>query len=207
MISPVYVIFRNNSFICRMADSLSPSTFRFREIPDLPNIPFYHHIWSEFLKYKKTFSKFFRDELTGKSWAGMILKSHAYVAVPDDMLEFEKVLTIEFFMQTCSRKVDVKPECLLLAPQLEEYIAVSRTCRMLVISHIHAGSIKGRLYLENNEYTVEELKTFIAELLDDRDRADLPIFLNGEDLEQYLSLGTLIEPRIILQNYINLKRA
>ncbi|NLM20905.1 MAG: hypothetical protein GX207_04055 [Peptococcaceae bacterium] len=207
MSSPIFVILRNNSFICRMADSLSPLTFRFREIPDLPNIPFYHHIWSEFIKYKKEFSKFFREELIGKSWAGMLLKSQAYVAVPDDMLEFEKALTTEFFMQTCSRKVDTKPECLLLAPQEGEYIAVSRTCRMVIISHIQAGNIEDRLYLENKEYTVEELKMFIAGLLDGRNGVDLPIYLNGEGLELYSSLGSLVEPRTILQNYINLKPA
>jgi len=172
----------------------------------MPNIPFYHHIWSDFIKYKRSFSKFFRNELIGKSWAGMILKSNTYVAIPDDMLEFEKALTTEFFMQTCSRKVYLKPECLLLAPQEEDYISISRTCRMTILSYIQAGDIEERLYLANEDYSIEEIEMYIAELLAGREWKGLPIYLNGEDLEQYQELGTWIEPKNILKNYINLIR-
>ncbi len=109
----------------------------------------------------------------------MLIKSHCYLAAPDDMLEFEKTLAAEFFMQTCCRKVDVKPECLLLAPAEEEYIAVARTCRMFVLSYIQAGNIKNRLYLENHDYSIPELIAYLASLTDGRDPEGLPVYFSG----------------------------
>ena len=200
----VFIIMRNNSFLCRRADSISPVVYKFHDIQNLPNVPFYFHLWDNFMKYKREFGRFFRNELIGNPMMAWLIKNHSYLAIPDDMLESEKRIAIEFLMQCGSRKVDVMQECLLLAPQADKYVAVSRTCRMMVLSYIESGNIVNRSILENKEYSAKMLKHYIHELLGCQESDFVPVYLNGNDLQDYSELGLIVDPKTILNHYIDI---
>jgi len=91
---------------------------------------------------------------------------------------------------------------MLVSRQDDTCVAVSFTCRMIILSYIKAGNIAHQQYLERNDYLVDELKGHISKLLYNQEFGKLPVYLNGEKKDQYSQLGCFVDPESILENYI-----
>ena len=131
-----------------------------------------------------------------------LIKSHTYLAIPDDAVEVDRRMVQEFLSSCGSKIVNVTPECMLVSRQDDTYVAVSFTCRMIVLSYIKAGNIAHQQHLERNNYSFDELKSQISKLLKKREIGKLPVYLNGEKKDNYSQLGCFIDHESILENYI-----
>ncbi|MEL7567723.1 MAG: hypothetical protein AAGU27_22990 [Dehalobacterium sp.] len=200
--SSVFLILRDNSFICKKTDDSRSFVFKFNDIKNMPNVPFYHQIWNDSAKYIKLYKNFYKNEVMYNSIISSFLKYHAYVAIPDDALEVDRKIVIEFLLQCGSKSVRVTPECMLIGRHDDAYIVLSRTSRMIVLSYVLDGKVAHQQYLERNDYSVEELKSYISMLLNNRELGKIPVYLNGEKMDQYSGLGFFVEPESILENYI-----
>jgi len=198
----VFIILRNNSFICKKADHNRSQVFTFDDIVNMPNIPFYHEIWNDSAKYMKLYKHFYKNELMNNSIMSGLKKSHTYLAIPDDAVEVDRRMVQEFLLSCGSKIVNVTPECRLVSQQDDTYVAVSFTCRMIVLSYIKAGNIAHQQYLESNNYSLDELKSQINKLLNNREFGKLPVYLNGEIKDHFSQLGCYVDPESILDNYI-----
>ena len=202
----VFIILRNNSFICKKPDDKCSHVFKLDDIENIPNVPFYHHIWNDSAKYVKLYKNFDKNELMNNSLMSGLIKSHIYLAIPDDALEVDSRMIQEFLMKCGSKIVNVTPECMLVSRQDDTYVAVSFTCRMIILSYIKAGNIAHQQYLERNDYSFDELKGHISKLLYNQEIGKLPVYLNGEIKDQYSQLGCFVDPESILENYIFTER-
>ena len=203
----VFIILRNNSFICKKADHKRSHVFRFDDIENMPNVPFYHQIWNNSAKYINLYKRFYKNELMNNSIMSGLIKSHTYLAIPDDAIEVDRRMVQEFLSSCGSKIVNVTPECMLVSRQDDTYVTVSFTCRMIVLSYIKAGNIAHQQYLESNNYSVDELKSQISNLLNNREFGKLPVYINGEKKNHYSQLGGFVDQDSILENYILLKTA
>ena len=201
----VFVILRNNSFICKKADHNHSHIFRFDDFENMPNVPFYHQIWNDSAKYMKLYKDFNKNELMNSSIMSGLIKSRIYLAIPDDAIEVDRRMVQEFLLSCGSKIVNVTPECMLVSRQDDAYVAVSFTCRMIVLSYIKAGNIAHQQYLKSHNYSFDELKSQISKLLNNREFGKLPVYLNGEKKDHYNQLGCYVDQESILENYIYTK--
>lgn len=200
-----FIALRNNCFICKRADHEGPFVFRFEGILNMPNVPFYHHIYNdEFADYFRLFKEFCRNDLFNDSLLSKIIKPDTYLALPDDALEVDRRIVKEYLLTCGSRNVTIASECALLAPPAGTYLALAYTARMIVLTLMTDGQIMQQKYLEKKAYPVEELRDIIRAFVNYRDFSQIPVYLTGESIKPYSGLGTAVEAEAILDNYISL---
>jgi hypothetical protein len=205
--NPAYfIVLRNKSFICKKADHDGPFVLPLAGIPDLPNVPFYHHLYSDqFKEYVRLFREFRRDRLLNHGFLPGIRKPHACIALPDDALEVDYRMVKEFLLAVGGvHTVTIAAECALLAPPAGTYLALARTARMFVLTQMTDGNIVRQKYLEKKEYSPAELKDIVRTFTSYGDRSQTPVYLTGEDVAPYSALGTVVAAESILDHYIEL---
>ncbi len=195
MKSKLFIMLRENSFICRKPNECNTYECKF-DIENLPNIPFYYHVWDDPDKYKSIFNNFCKKY----SLVGRIMKPNITIAKPEDSIKVDISAIIEFFYFCGARNIIFLNECMLLSAKTH-YISIIETCRMTVIRYIKANTVISNLYLENKAYTDDELLVFIKDMHTDCSREDIPVFLNGKNLERYSSIGTYVTLQEMLNNY------
>lgn len=199
----IYLIARNNGFICRKSDDPQPYIFKFDGIVNQPNIPFYYHLF-ESDKYINDFISFKKQMFKG-NLASNILRPKLFIAVPDDAAFVDRHIFEEFFYKFSAKETYIIKECMLLSKS-DSYIAISQTCRMIVLSYIKEKTVKNTLYIENKEYSAEEMKLKINALFTEYEYGNLPVMLNGDNLIKYSEIGELVSPETLLNNYIEISK-
>jgi hypothetical protein len=129
-----------------------------------------------------------------------------FVAIPDDVQPMEKRFLEEFLFTSINSRLNVKFtfENLLVTTEDKEYICLYKTCRMFVVSYISNKKEKAKLSLERKDYTEAELKDFIDNIHYDVKGKLIKVYLVGEDMEKYLSIGELVDYDKILRNFVEM---
>ena len=205
MANSVFIGLRDNSFVCKKDDN-NPLVFTFEDIENRPHIPFYHQIWDDSEKHIKHFKYFVKNELNDFTIVSKLRKGRAFVAMPDDAISVEEQIVKEFLSQCGFREVTLISECMLLSRDYDAYVAVSFTCRMIVLSLIKEGNIIEQQYLINNNYSSKELKSYIEKLINNKEFERIPIFFNNTKIQEYKQLGTFVELESMLENYMYIIR-
>lgn len=200
----IYVIARDNAFLCRTPNDPQPLRFPISGIKDMPNIPFYHYLWDDREKNCRDFAEF-KSRLFGENPVSKIFKPAVFLALPEDSIEVDKQALIEFFMLCGARMVQSMPECLLLS-DTAEYAAITCTCRMTVLRLVRQKAVVQTRYLENRVYPEDEMKQKLGDLFPTGDCAGLQILLNGEIPDSYRKLGEPVTSEAMLERFIEVTR-
>ena len=204
MKNSLYILARDDSLICRTPDDPQVRRFLISGIKQMPNIPFHHYLWDDPEKSSRDFSEF-RRQLLGNHLVSKIVKPTVFLVLPEDFSEVDKRALIEFCMFCGAHTVHVMPECLLLS-DAAEYVAITRTCRMTVLCLVRQKDIVQTRYLENREYSEDDMKREIGGLFASGDWGGLPVLLNGEIPDSYRRLGETVPPEAILERFVEVTR-
>lgn len=198
----IFIMARDNHLLCRKANDREIYAWKMECLDNIPNIPFYYHLWDN----SETNSKNLRAFLTGivsDRWYAEIIKPKVFLALPDDAVLVDQRVLMEFLMQSSARQVISVKECMLLNTAVSNYVSVTKTCRMTALHYIKNGLIQGSRYLENQEYSVDEILSKIKYLHRDCEYKELPVFLNGDNLSRYKELGEVVSVETLLDNFMN----
>ena len=195
---------RNNKIYFRLHNSKAIKEYRFDNIKNYPNIPLYVHFWDDHRDYPTNVGNFLRDEVFQNNYLlDRFYPKEMYVLLPDDTQALERRAIEEFFMQSIKpKKVVVAFECHYMNLNKVNYISIAETCRMLVLTRIEDGVIKGQSFLEKKTYEIEELKKHIRSLSIDYDMENVHFYLNESGLNSNYSMGTIVPYENILDNFI-----
>lgn len=99
-------------------------------------------------------------------------------------------------------QVNMTYQSLYLSRTVKKYVALTKTCRCIVIKYIKNGRLIGDSYLPlslEKEEIKEEIKQLHKDILSEK----LPIFIIDmqEDIKEIEDLGVLIHSSQILENY------
>ncbi|MCM1991284.1 hypothetical protein [Oceanirhabdus seepicola] len=198
-----FVILRDNKMLININDQSNIVEYSFTDLETYPNIPFYINIF-ETENVRKKIKPIVYENLNTLS--EKIFKPEVFVLVDDDTMGTEKRAIEEFILLSLApKKVAIVPQCLLLAPKdIEKYIAVSKSCRLIILSYIKNRKVLAQKFIDNKEYSVEELKELIRNLHDECKLNKLNIYLNGTHLKKYAEIGKVIDIYELLNNTQNL---
>lgn len=198
----IFIIIGNDSFICKRQDDLKPYIFKLDGIKGMPNIPFYHQFEFDTDKHRDDFISFKKQMFKGSLATGF-LKPKVFLALPDDSVYIDRRYFEEFFYKCGAQKVFMIKECMLLSKS-QSYVAITRSCRMTALSYIKDREFQNTIYIENKDYSVDVMKSKINDLFTAYESNNLPVVLNGENLEKCSEIGEIISPETMLNNYIEL---
>jgi len=193
------VILRDNKMLFKINDQSNVIEYSFTDLKAYPNIPFYINIF-ESENIRKSIKPIVYENLNTLS--EKIFKPEVFVLVDDDTMGIEKRAIEEFILISLApRKVAIIEQCLLLAPNdIEKYIAVSISCRLIILSYIKNRDVLAQKFIDNKACSVEELKELIRNLHDDCESNKLDIYLNGTHLKKYSQLGKVIDTYELFDN-------
>ena len=137
-----------------------------------PNIPFYHYIWEMDDKDMKSL-------LPSGVETGGIIGTSFYVLIPDDALETDKNVIVEFFLRIGAKKVTASKQCTLLADWKSPYICLSMTSRLVVLSYIISGEVAAQNFYDKDRVDVSQLSTYISLLHQDCRNTDPQLYINN----------------------------
>lgn len=194
---------RNESIYFRLDESKIIKEFRFEQMKKYPNIPSHIFFWDEAGENPSRVGKFLKEQVFQSSWLeDKISSKEMYLLVPDDTQMLEMRALEEFFMLSAKpKKLVTAYECQHLSVDKVSYISIAETCRMLVLTYIKDGGIKNQSFLERKVYETEELRRNIRNLGVEFGIENVPIYLNGEGLNKYNGLGTMVPHEKLLDNF------
>jgi len=194
-----FVILRDNKMLININDQSNLVEYSFTDLETYPNIPFYINIF-ETNNIRKNLKPMVYENLNTLS--EKIFKPEVFVLVDDDTMGIEKRAIEEFILISLApKKVAMVEQCLLLSPTgIEQYISVSKSCRLIILSYIKNRDILAQKFIENKDYSVEELIKLIRTLHDDCKFNKLDIYLNGTHLKKYSEIGKVIDIYELLNN-------
>lgn len=202
MKSKYFILFRNNKICLKNSDNGQIFEYSPLYKNEYFNIPFYCFLFDD--KEIWSFRKFFFEIAKIKSVARIfskVLINNICLLVPDDVIKVEKRLLYEFILVSLNPKnCCLINEGLCVIQEKINYVVISKSCRMITISYVENQSIKAQRFLENKEYSVEEMKGYIINLHDDFAFNMPAIYLNGQELSRYSELGTVIEGTSLFNN-------
>ncbi|GAA0179032.1 hypothetical protein SH2C18_19820 [Clostridium sediminicola] len=200
------VIFRENKIIVKSKKRKEIIEYKFENIDTYPNVPLYANLFQDKIdinEVRKDLNKSFKGDILKNT---LILRPKAFVSWPDDTTYIDKKAITDFFFELFkSTPPLLVNECTSLTPiEEQDYISIYRSCRMFVITYIKRKGIEAQKFIENKDYTVDEMRVFINSLHDDCVFNKLNIYLNGEGMEKYSVLGKVVEKEELLDNLLKL---
>lgn len=164
-----FVLFRNNQIYIKSSNSSNILEYTFQNSVVYPNVPLYFDLFTN-EKIIKDLKKFIKDNIyKNNSLLQSIFAKKVFLLIPDDVTNiteiekraFEELAKIIFGVNG----VILGSECGFVAPlEQNEYICISRTCRMMVLSYFKNKNIFKQKFIANKDYTNEELLSIISEL-------------------------------------------
>ena len=199
------MIMRGSKFYFRTSHDSAIKEYGLDNIKYYPNIPFHSRLWDE-ASYSIEVGNFLKNNVfETHSLLDRFSSKEMYILLPDDTQILEQRALEEFFFQAVKKlkKIIASFECHYMSPNHLNYISIAKTCRMFVITYIKDGYIKVQDFLDKKDYEFEELKNYIRDLHMDCRSGNLNIYLNGNDLEKYNSLGTMVSYQNLIDNFIH----
>lgn len=205
MMEKYYMLFKDDKIYIKSNKSSKVFEYSLDNIIQYPNIPSYFSIFNN-EKITRDLKMFIRKNLyTGNGFMKMISSKRIFLLLPDDvtmMNEVEKRAFDELArMLFGAKEVIIGSECAFVSPFEEKnHICISRTCRMMVISYTKDKNTFDQRFIENREYTNDELYAVINEL-DGYSNSIPKIYLNGANLSQYSDMGIIIDSLELINNF------
>ncbi|WBW95066.1 hypothetical protein [Oceanirhabdus sp. W0125-5] len=195
----LFIVLRDNKMIVKVNNEDKLIEYHFNTLTSYPNIPFYVNIFELGSIFKEI-----KCEVLSKIRSNVkrFLKPEIFVLIDDDAMGIEKRAIIEFISITFSPKETflVEQSAVLSPFDTKEYISISKTCRLFVVSYIKDRKVIAQKFIDNKELLVDELKELIKELHNDCRYKKMEIFLNGIHLKNYTEIGQLVEINELLTN-------
>ncbi|WBW94939.1 hypothetical protein [Oceanirhabdus sp. W0125-5] len=194
-----FVIFRDNKMLISINDQSNLIEYSFKDLKTYPNIPFYVNIFDTD-NMKKKIKPIVYENLNTLS--EKIFKPEIYILAEDDTMSIEKRLIDDFMFTTLApKKVFFVDQCVLLtSSNIDDYISISKSCRMFILSYIKSNHIIAQKFIDKKDYSSEELNKLINSLHDDCKSNKIDIFLNGTHLKKYSHMGKIIDTFELLEN-------
>lgn len=187
-----YVLLRNNKIYIRINKQKNTLEYSIKDIPTYPHVPFYVHLFNAKDALKSIRPLIKQNLYTLKE---KLFKPEVFVITDDDTVGFEYTAIEDFIM------VSFMPKSVFLALQYAfitpfnttTYVCVSKSCRMFVLSYVKDRELSAQKFLPSYDYTIEELNEYIHNLHPDCKTGNVNIYLNGNDLSKYSSLGSIVD--------------
>jgi hypothetical protein len=198
-----FMLFRNDTIYIKSSRSSKVEEYKLDNPIAYPNVPLYFEIFNN-EKIIKELRKLTTENID-KTIMQQIFAKKVFLLIPDDVtgvIEFEKRGFDEFARRLFGAKtVILGSECAFVAPYEEkEHICVSKTCRMMVLTYFKEKKIFKQKFIENKDYTNEELYAAVSELCDGI--INIPkIYLNGIELVQYSDIGIIVDSLSLIYNF------
>lgn len=199
------VIFRENKIIVKSKKREEIIEYKFNDIVTYPNIPYYLNLFESEMDtngVREVLKKRLKRDIVKNS---LLLKPAVFISLPDDVVtNIEKRGINDFVFQVFNSKMPRLLEEGMISAPLEEvnYISIYKSCRMIVITYRKDKLIEAQKFIENKDYTIDDMKGFINNLHDDCLFNKLNVYLNGEGMEKYSVLGEVVEKERLLDNLL-----
>lgn len=199
-----YMLFRNDKVYIKSSKSSRVAEYTLMDAIAYPNVPLYFNIFNN-EKVIKDIKLFIRKNTQINSLMQRIFAKKVFLLIPDDVTnvtDIERRAFDEFAkMLFGGRTVILGSECAFVAPfEEKEHICISRTCRMMILSYTKDKNIFKQKFMENKEYSIDELHAAIVELYGSTE--GIPkIYLNGVNLSPYSDLGIIIDELELINNF------
>lgn len=196
-----FLLFRNNCLYIKSNKNDKTLKYKFDDLNQYPNIPFYLTCFDYGVKDIKSFIN--SNLKCSNKLNDNIFKPIVYLLIPDDSIEIEKKILEEYVNKIFSpQKVYITYESMVISRKKElKYICISKTVRMLVLTYINNSKIEAKKYYNNIDYSIDELKNMISNLHEDCINLNINTYLNGINLSDFASLGVLIDNSTLLDSY------
>lgn len=202
MINKYFVLLRDNKILIKINNHDNTLEYELTKLKEYPYVPSYINIFEHITKYDlvKKIRPLIKDNL--KTITEKLLKPDVFIVCEDDTIGSEKKILIDFSSILFNpRNKFLANQCTFLSPKdITDYIAVSRSCRMFILSYVKDRDIVTQKHLHLKDYSVDELKNLIYNLHDDCRYHNLKIFLNGSHLQNYSELGKIVTQYELLNN-------
>lgn len=170
----------------------------------LPYTPFYHYLFESDIDKQQSFKAIIFDKLGFKpSQLNPFEQRKLFILMPDDILEIDKKILSEYFIMSRWRVSLCTQNLLCMQNSSLNYICISKTSRVYVMSHIENGSVKSKKFYDVNNIQPENILEEIKIHYDN----NLPVFINninGDNI--FNNLGTNIYFDDILNNCMLLNK-
>ena len=153
--------------------------------------PVIHHVFSNLEKNLKLFRQFLRTEFS----TSRILKPRVIVVIPDDYMEADRRLTLEFLTETRLFKQIIFSETapLIAAPdELEHCITITQSTRNLAVSWLHYNGVVKQELSPLGSYSVEQVNALITSWCNQLTTPRPTALLFGDSLDTLASLGSVV---------------
>lgn len=199
------VLFRDKKLIVKTKNEEEMVQYSLDNAKVYPNVPFYSNLFQDKIDIN-TVGKCIKDRLKQCKSKIELMKPLVFVLMPDDITDVDKRAIQEFTMVLFKPKeVLLVCECVFSAPvEEQDYICIYKSCRMIVITYVKEKDIKAQKFIENKDYTIDEIKRFIYNLHEDCMFNKLRVYLNGEDVSKYAELGKIVERQELLNNVLSI---
>lgn len=199
-----YMLFRNDKIYIKSSKSSRVAEYTLMDAIAYPNVPLYFNIFNN-ERVIKDIKLFIRQNTDINSLMKGMFAKNVFLLIPDDVTnitDIERRAFDEFAKMLFGRKTVIfGSECAFVAPfEEKEYICISRTCRMMILSYIKDKNILKQKFIEDREYSIDELYAAIIELYGRTE--EIPkIYLNGVNLSPYSDLGVIIDSLELINNF------
>ena len=173
-----------------------------------PNVPLYSAIFKD-EKIIKDLRIFIRDNVdNNNTFMQRMSGKKLFLLTPDDVTvvtDIERYAFYEFGKTIFGVKdIIIGGECSFVAPfEVNNYICISKTCRMMILTYIKDRKTVKQKFIENRDYTNEEIHTFIRELY--VGTGSIPkVYLNGVGLLKYSDIGVVIDSVELINTFGNI---
>lgn len=189
-------LLRDNKLYCKINDKEEMFEYTFEDIEPYPNIPFYCRLnHNESLNLKDKLKPFLSRKLgIAAKMKNYFLKPIFFIMLPDDVTPYDGNGLAHFFFQAieCSKAFFIR-ECFYTYTGEHSdngcFVTISQSNRMTVLTYIKDNGIAAEKFIENRDYTKDELLEQIRSLHDDCKYTVHKIYLNGEHLSHYHSVA------------------
>ncbi len=197
MIKNYLVFVLNDSFVFVDIKTKEHIKFVFPITP-LPFTPFYYHFFQLDNEVEKKFTSDIKEKLN----LSKILYTKFYIISPDDILEVDRRILIDFFSTWFKSKLAFMNQNLIITDiasrQIPEYISISQTNRSYILSYIKDYKI-----ILNKFYPINlDLEQIENEIKNINPDYNIPIFVNNLNPNK-LDIGTKVSLEEFIKNFIN----
>lgn len=200
-----YMLFRNDKIYIKSNKSSKVAEYSLNNSTIYPNVPLYFVIFNNEMIIKEL-KMFIRENLDNcNTFMQRIFGKRVFLLIPDDVTIVTDIERRAFNelgkMLFAPKNVILGSECAFVAPfEEKDFICISRTCRMMILSYIKDKKIVKQNFIKNKDYTNEELYDAIRELYNGIE--SIPkIYLNGVDLIQYSDIGIVIDSLELINKF------
>jgi hypothetical protein len=199
-----FMLFRDDKIYIKSSKSSKVAEYTLNNPVRYPSIPLYFNIFND-EKIIEDLKIFIKNNVDINGLIKGIFAKKVFLLLPDDVVnvtDIERRAFDEFAKMLFGvKRVILASECAFVTPfEEKEYICISKTCRMLILSYTKDKNTFKQKFIENKEYTNKELYALISELCEGV--GGIPkVYLNGINLSQYSDLGIIIDSLELINNF------